>query len=386
MEYLLGLSVFCIFVGIRIVAFAWPSFTFGVYGDSYQYYVPAGVSYIFGGLPSSINPEHPPLAKYIIGFFARYFVGPVAGTILFSVLTAGIAFILSRKLTDNSMWALVAVWLMAFDQVNILISADPMLEIFMLFFALLGVYCTLNATKPTHFVVVGLMLGLAVACKWSGLSFLLGVVLFVIINRKYLMGLLVSATACAAYVFSYMVFIIEKGFGAFFELQIWMMGFMRSSHPVPNDMLLRICSWAIFHSTTFAWVLGYDKSLHPEAFLFLGAYFISFVNEINPTITLLFFPVLCWQLQTRWSQKQEAVKLMLLILVTTAVGELAFVRTEPWLYSPLDAVISIMAPGMLLALANKGSMSRIGVCSFLALVAAWPLIHVILHLRGVFVF
>ena len=385
-EYLLGLALFCLFIGFRIVAFAWPSLTFGLYGDSYQYYVPAGLEYISGRLPSSLNPEHPPLAKYIIGFFALYSGGPVVGTILFSAMSGGLAFLLSRKLTSNSRWALVAVWFMAFDQVNILISSDPMLEIFMLFFALLGVYCTLTATRPVHFAATGLMLGFAVACKWSGLSFLLGVLLFFIINHKYLAWLLVSTTACAAYLFSYAVLIIEKGFGSFFDLQIWMLKFMSSTHPVPNDMILRAFSWVIFHSTTFAWVLGYDPSLHPEAFSFLGAHFISFVNEINPTITLLIFPVLFWQLHSYRSQKQEAAKLMLLILITTAVGELAFVRTEPWLYSPLDAIVSIMAPSMLLALADKGRMYRVGVYTFLALVAIWPIIHVYLHLRGAFVF
>jgi len=368
------------------VAFAWPSYTFGVYGDSYQYYVPAGLKYVSGGLPSSINPEHPPLAKYIIGFFALYLGGPVAGTILFSTLTAGLSFLLSRKLTNDGAWAMVAVWLMAFDQVNILISADPMLEIFMLFFALLGVYCTLNATRPFHFVVAGLMLGFAVACKWSGLSFVLGVLLFLIINHKYLMGLLASTTAFAAYLLSYAVLIIEKGFGTFFELQIWMLSFMRSTHPVPNDLLLRICSWVIFHATTFAWVLGYDPSLHPEAFLFLGAHFISFVNEINPMITLLFFPVLLWLAHSYWSHRQGVVELMLFVLVTAAVGELAFVRTEPWLYSPLDAVVSIIAPAMLLALVNKGPIHRVSVYIVLGLVAAWPLIHVFLHFLGAFVF
>jgi len=385
-EYLVGLTVFCLFITIRIVAFIWPSYTFGVYGDSYEYYVPAGLQYISGGLPSSLNPEHPPLAKYIIGFFALYFGGPVVGTILFSILTVGVAFLLSRQLTNSSIWALAAVWLIAFDQVNILISADPMLEIFMLFFALLGVYCTLTAARPFHFLIVGLMLGSAVACKWSGVSFLLGVLLFIIVQHKYLRGLLVSITAIATYLFSYVVLITEKGFGAFFELQIWMLNFMRSSHPVPNDILLRASSWVIFHSLTFAWVLGYDPSLHPEAFLFLGAHFISFVNEINPTITLLFFPVLYWQLQTYRSQKREADKLMLLILMTAAIGELIFVRTEPWLYSPLNAVVSIVAPGMLLALVNKGSMYRVSVYIFLALTAVWPLIHIILHFRGVFVF
>ena len=385
-KYLPVFAVFSLFIIVRIVAYTWPSSTFGVYGDGYQYYLPAGLKYISGELPTSINPEHPPLAKYIIGLFALYLGGSFVGTMLFSTLSAGLAFLFSRKLTNNSEWALVAVWLLAFDQVNILISADPMLEIFMLFFALLGVYIILAATRPIHNGIAGLMLGFAVACKWSAIAFLLGVLFFIMINHKYLAGLLVAATSCVAYVSSYTVLIIEKGWATFFELQAWMINLMGEAHPVPNNLLLRISSWAIFHSTTFAWVLGYDPYLHPEAFLFIGAHFISFINETNPMITLLMFPVIYWQLQNYLSQKQAAGQLMLLILIATAAWELAFVRTEPWLYSPVNTVVSILAPGMLLALASRGTKYKTAVYIFLALVAIWPLVHIYLHLHGIFVF
>jgi len=385
-KYLTVLAVFSLFIIVRIVAYTWPSSTFGVYGDGYQYYLPAGLKYISGELPTSINPEHPPLGKYIIGLFALYIGGPFVGTILFSTLSAGLAFLLSRKLTNNSEWALVTVWLLAFDQVNILISADPMLEIFMLFFALLGVYIILAATRPIHHAIAGLMLGFAVACKWSAIAFLIGVLFFIMINHKYLAGLLVAATSGVAYVSSYTVLIIEKGWVTFFELQAWMITLMSEAHPVPNDLLLRISSWVIFHSTTFAWVLGYDPSLHPEAFLFMGARFISFINEVNPMITLLIFPVLYWQLRNNLTQKQEAGQLLLLILITTAAGELAFVRTEPWLYSPVNTVVSILSPGMLSPLASRGTKYKATVYIFLGLVAMWPLVHIFLHLHGIFVF
>lgn len=63
-------ALLALFIAIRLLS--WLR-RYQVFGDAYSYYIPAGIAYVRGALPNTINFEHPPLAKYIIGTFAIYF-------------------------------------------------------------------------------------------------------------------------------------------------------------------------------------------------------------------------------------------------------------------------------------------------------------------------
>jgi predicted membrane-bound dolichyl-phosphate-mannose-protein mannosyltransferase len=156
---------FSVFLAVRIAALLKPPPVIVDYGDA-GYYISAGIAYMGGALPDSVNPEHPPLAKYIIGFFSVYIGDPSFASLLFGFLTAVAAFLLSRKLT-GSRWAAATVWLLAFDSVSISTSIYPVLDGFMLFFALLAVYLLLIATKGRHYYLAGISLGAAVGKDYS---------------------------------------------------------------------------------------------------------------------------------------------------------------------------------------------------------------------------
>jgi hypothetical protein len=123
--------VFLVFLVVRIAALLKPIPAIPGYGDA-GYYISAGTAYVTGALPDSTNPEHPPLAKYIIGFFNVYLGNATLGSVVFGLLGAAAAFLISRKLNLNREWATVTVWLLAFDSVSISTAIYPVLDGFMI--------------------------------------------------------------------------------------------------------------------------------------------------------------------------------------------------------------------------------------------------------------
>jgi len=289
-------AVFLVFLATRIFTIlnsTIPLVVAGSYGDAYAYYVPAGVAYVTGSLPDSINPEHPPLAKYIIGVFAVYLHEPRAASLLFGLLTAAVVFLLVRKLSATSWAPIAAVWLLSFDPINIGLSIYPMLDIFMILFAVLSILLMLT-NRPTRYAWAGVAVGLALACKWSAIFFAVPEIIYLIVLRRYVNGLEVLGGGAAGYILPYIPFILGKGLPQFVGLQVWMGSFMISSHGPSgyNSLLMNLVSFIVFHITTLAPVTGYDPRFHPEAIRFLGRYYISLADTINPLVTLAVFPAL----------------------------------------------------------------------------------------------
>lgn len=149
-----------------------------------MYYIPAGMAYIRGTLPDTVNFEHPPLAKYVIGFFALCLNSPNFASLLFGALTTITALALARTLIPEKSWAWTIVWLLTFDQINISISIDPMFDVFALFFALLGMYILLKAKNRVSYAICGGVFGLALASKWVAAFLILPSLVFLLIKRK----------------------------------------------------------------------------------------------------------------------------------------------------------------------------------------------------------
>jgi len=81
----------------------------------------------------------------------------------------------------------------------------------MLLFALLGLYLLLLARSR----LAGLMLGLAVASKWTTFFFAIPTLAFVFANRRYLDGSAMFMAALGGYTLSYIHLMVAKAFGAF---------------------------------------------------------------------------------------------------------------------------------------------------------------------------
>lgn len=191
-----------VFLAVRILALLVPlrPIPFTTYLDAYNSYVPAGLAYITGASTNSTNPEHPPLAKYIIGFFAAYAHNANIGSLLLSFLSIMVVMLLSGRLFLDEKRRLAVVCLLAFDGINVSISVDPMLEVFMLFLSLLGLYL-LSAPEPRirSYLLGGLCLGFSLASKWTALFIVLPALLFLILYKKYSGVLLALAASAFAY-------------------------------------------------------------------------------------------------------------------------------------------------------------------------------------------
>jgi predicted membrane-bound dolichyl-phosphate-mannose-protein mannosyltransferase len=124
-----------------------------------------------------INPEHPPLAKYIMGIFI-YFMGyqPLAWRIpswIMGDLIVIVGFLLARRLIGNDLWGniggLTAAALIMLSPNIWLLHGVAMLDIYVAFFSLLAIYFLLS----DNLLLASIALGLAFASKESSLPLIL---------------------------------------------------------------------------------------------------------------------------------------------------------------------------------------------------------------------
>ena len=115
------------------------------------------------------NTEHPPGAKLIIAASMRLFGDNAYGwrfaSVLFGTLSIPLVYGIARRLGGAAPVALLATFLYAFDNLVFVHSRIATLDIFLLTFLLLGIYCYL-AGWPT---AAGLALVAATLCKITGM-------------------------------------------------------------------------------------------------------------------------------------------------------------------------------------------------------------------------
>lgn len=136
--------------------------------DSFLYGY-AGYKYSTGANPSLLNPEHPPLAKYIIGYSIKFFGSEhVFGIVIaFAVLilVAAISYQINASLLLASFaFFLTSTFPLFTDQ----IQHGPQLELYQLFFFLLVVHMLLNGMKKKKiifYVCAGIFLGMMFSTK-----------------------------------------------------------------------------------------------------------------------------------------------------------------------------------------------------------------------------
>ncbi len=190
------------------------------YADA-DIYIKGGQALVGGALPDSVNQEHPPLAKYLIGFFSVYLKNAYASAFVFGFLTVILAFLIASKLTRKPEWRVLTVWIVAVDQVNISLSIRPMLDIFMVFFGILGIYFFLNATQSiTKYFVAGLSFGLALACKWNAIFFFIPALILLAYEHELKKSVALLGPLAIGYLASYSLLLFKKGLTGFLSLRM----------------------------------------------------------------------------------------------------------------------------------------------------------------------
>jgi hypothetical protein len=297
---------------------------------------------------------------------------------MFGLLVAAVTFLLARKLVLNSQWAAVAVWLLAFDQVNISMSVDPMLDVFMLFFALLGVYLILRSDSSRSFVLAGISFGLALASKWTSILVIVPMVVYVLYRPGFrkagvrcLLGL---ASAAAVYCLCYLPLIVAEGFGSFVGLQFSMFSFVLHFHGT-KSLSIGILT-VLNRLAVFPFFSKYDSLYNLWPTHISGIYYLSFDQGVNPFTAVMIYPATYWQIR-KYLVKGNGVRQLLIMIALSVLAWQVFFSDpfETWLYAPILTLTAIFISDLLRKFYTN---HKVVTYVYLSLAAAWPAIASIL--------
>jgi dolichyl-phosphate-mannose-protein mannosyltransferase len=156
------------------------------------------------GNPSGILNEpsfvvHPPLGKWLIGIGLLFFGAgdPFGWRIIVALLgIASVWFTMqsARLVFNSTIWGVVAGFLMAIDGVGIVLSRTALLDQILGFFVILAFYFLLKDRKQVRLqswnrpwlIAMAVALGFATAVKWSGLYFVAGFGLYIVLSEANL--------------------------------------------------------------------------------------------------------------------------------------------------------------------------------------------------------
>jgi len=216
----------------------------------------AGGAYIQGVNPLKVNPEMPPLGKYLLGLSILAFGNTNHLILLCAVFTLVMLYILGFMLLNNSVASLIVVLLFASEKLfldQLIIS--PLLDIIQLPFIFLSFYFFLRAVgqkKDVYFVAAGLALGFVASIKVMITAILIGAswVLYSVIRKQYKnLVKLVLITAPASFsvlVISYIRILIDNNsFWYFLLVQKWVFLYQQSKiqFPFSGWRLLMFNQW-----------------------------------------------------------------------------------------------------------------------------------------------
>jgi len=86
-------------------------------------YALASWRYITGTTPDVINFEHPPLAKYLIGLSELAFMNQALLSLIFSVFTLMLVFLISKKILHIFPFTLLPILILSMDKLYIQFSS-----------------------------------------------------------------------------------------------------------------------------------------------------------------------------------------------------------------------------------------------------------------------
>ena len=152
------------------------------------YYVNGAQDYLRDGVETAAGkPEfvvHPPIGKWMIAAGIKIFGDNAFGwrisAALIGTLSIALMYLVARKLFHSHFLAMSAATLTTLDGLHLVMSRTALLDIFLMFFMLLGFLLILY---EKHWLG-SLSLGLALATKWSALYFIIALVIYLILAKK----------------------------------------------------------------------------------------------------------------------------------------------------------------------------------------------------------
>lgn len=127
---------------------------------------------------------HPPVGKWAIAAGIKIFGDNSFGW-RFSAATVGtisilLIFLTARKLFASYLMGILASVLMLFDGLHLVMSRTALLDIFLMFFLLLGFLLILY---ERHWLAA-ISLGLALGTKWNAMYFIIAIVIYLVVSRR----------------------------------------------------------------------------------------------------------------------------------------------------------------------------------------------------------
>ncbi len=243
------------------------------YGDE-RYYIRAGVKYVEGAPLTEYNPEHPPLAKYLIGLSAIYLHNPHVVTFMAGLASSFLIYFIILRISGSAVNSFLGALLALLEVPFLKIFRYALLDSIAMPFILAAFYVTMfNVREPGYrrLAIEGILWGLATACKWPSLYFLLASLIIKLMvarggnatsetMRRRAPNLisqyaLVLTTAFATYSVTFLRDIIESP-QVFIRHNLFMISYMYRMHSVIINtivsaltmMLLKTTFWHILPS------------------------------------------------------------------------------------------------------------------------------------------
>lgn len=125
----------------------------------------ASWNYINGGNPILVNPDYPPLGKYIVGSSIYLFNNEKLPNLFFSFASLFALFLLSRLVLKNTPLSLIPVAILSWERLfNEQLLFVPLFETFVFTFLILATYFFAKGLKNNYyFILSSLFLG----CFWA---------------------------------------------------------------------------------------------------------------------------------------------------------------------------------------------------------------------------
>lgn len=194
-----------------------------------ELYAVAGSNYIRGGSPTEINPEHPPLGKYLIGLSIVLFNNEKVVSLILGVLVLVLLFFLGREIFKKDILAWILVVLFSFEPLFREQFTTSMLDLPQLFFAIAAIVFFLKAQKNHRFYfLTSFSLGCVSATKTPvSAGMLIGFFLFYLLSNKdfkrILSFIVFTPLIFMVYFSSYIVhFFYNMNLGYFLRYHQWM--------------------------------------------------------------------------------------------------------------------------------------------------------------------
>ncbi|MEM2229342.1 MAG: glycosyltransferase family 39 protein [Ignisphaera sp.] len=167
------------------------------YGDE-VYYIDCGLRYVSGVPPYLCNFEHPPFAKYFIGFLHVFGVDRIVFRLL-CFCCCFLVFLIVYRFCGDVFLGFSCFLLLVLDSLFVNVFRFLLLDPVSLFFSFLALYLFLEK----RYIFSAVFLGLGIASKFSAIPIALGIFILFICLRDYRKMFLYFSIVFIVYISTY---------------------------------------------------------------------------------------------------------------------------------------------------------------------------------------